>query len=81
MKKLLVAFFAIIALLASTPLSAEEVWKPFEQKDAPPKVPTGYQVKGCKDYYIAKKDGKVYNVCKKQVGERWWWYDVQSNTG
>lgn len=79
MKKLLVAFIMLFAM--TTTVSAEEVWKPFEKKDAPPKVPTGYQVKGCKDYYISKKNGRVHDVCKKQVGERWWWFDVQSNSG
>lgn len=77
MKNALIALAAL--LIMTTSAVAEESWYPPFNKAKPVKIPTGYEVKGCKDYYI--KDGRVYNVCKKQFGERWWWFDALPHSG
>jgi hypothetical protein len=76
MKNILAAIAIFFTM--STAAYAEEIWRPFEKVDTPAKVPTGYQVKGYADYYIAKKDGRVYNVKNRDIGTRWWWFTVQS---
>lgn len=71
MKNALVAVLALFIM--ASPAAAEESWfPPFLNKEKPVKVPTGYEVKGCKDYYI--KNGKVYPVCEREFGSRWWWF-------
>ena len=73
--KATVIFGAIFAAVLFSSAPAEEIWRPFEKKEKPIKMKTGYEVRGCSDYYI-DRNGRVKNVCKKQVGERWWWFDV-----
>lgn len=84
MRTLLAAFIAAIVLVApaaAQPMDGEGMYvPPFMAKEKPAKVPTGIDVKGCKDYYI-DKNGRVHNVCKKVVGERWWWFDALPHGG
>lgn len=77
MRNTLIVITAFLLMISSA--RAEYDWKPFEKVDAPAKVPTGYQVKGCQYYYV--KDRRVYPVCKKVTGERWWWFDVTPHNG
>lgn len=79
MKTLLAAVAAFFVMAGSAYAVESDGWQPFE-KSTEARVPTGYQVKGCKDYYIDKK-GRVHSVCKKVVGERWWWFDALPHSG
>ncbi len=80
-KTMKIALIAITAMfMMAAPVTAEESWFPPFNKEKPVKIPTGYEVKGCKDYYI-DKNGRVHNVCKKAFGERWWWFDALPHSG
>ena len=65
MRKELIAF----AALAGAALLGAAVWA----ADAPPKVPTGYQVAGCGPYEL--RDGRVIQHCDPSSTRngRWFW--------